>query len=1248
MKKVFLFLLCLFCLNSMMQAALVDRDIDYSGFTSNYGNTSYTFSGNTITFTNAWGGVKLDCSALEAKSYSELHLVLAEATTQKVRLEATLTDDSKLSADIAVGSTEAVISLPKAALQTIRVYNWSNTATEVVIKIGQLYLSEHTGEMVEQTLFEGAQEHGNWVWDNNLSVAASEMTKVHEDAMLAFNYTQNTQYPQESESPTATFTYWQYKFCDGTGAVLTSNAGSLSSYSTLVLSSGSSCYQMRLNAADAMALETNGLQLRGYGVTTNKVVLVYWKQPKVTLWEGTMTTESWTGNQTINSSLFGKYEAKAKDKVVVTVSALTAGGQIFLQYVDAAWQWHAFEPTVNHVFAADDEAGEYAFELTQDMLDSILAGQQLAFGGVNYTATKIALHRYVAPTTKEVCVDDVLGEGSVTPAWNKHWEQPAGVINALQAGDVLTATVSSKGSSAWPQLYMAWGGTSETRQVFQASSITEFPHDFAMTLTEEQVTAIKAAGKLYISGNDVTVTKWTWHHCMTVSSERGNAATAIWTGEQVINWSNGGYVAIAKENLATARAGMRIRVNYKGLKAGAQGQLNSQSAGWPKLTDVTTIGNMATACGNYYEYTITDAMLADMQANGIAVCGIGFTATSVELIDPMKELVVRTSFDQSDIRAWEAGETPNMTVTLKNYEDEAVTVPVSISLMTDMWADYGTPIVQNVALAAGEQKTVDVNIAGLVLGFYRMVANANGNNLCTYYIGYNPTAIVSPYDAQSDFDAFWTTKKAELATVALNMSRTQHSDATNYIVYKYSVNSVADPDEQSPKTLQHYVKVPKSAGKHPVLVRFQGTDGGTSTLGEPSWAAGDEWVEVIVSTRGQMLNRDAKYGYDFYSYGLGSNDNHYYRMAYLDCVRAIDMVKAMPEADTQNIFLAGGSQGGCFTYVTAGLCGNDIRAIAPSITGHADFVHTMEIVTWPTNKFNDWINAQVEAGTYADYAAGKAALLQHQSYFDTKNFAHLITAKVKTNFSLQDQTDGPHLNIAPYNLLAEGCKAGYSINPFNGHAAASDWTQTYMAFFESELVSSTVSYDLSVSDAGMATLVLPFSVPELPAGVKAYTLTSDGSDEIQAAEVTAMQADKPILVVAAEGDYTFVSAAGESGDISGKTGTYTNGALVGVYAAGYVPNASSPYNYVLQNGSEGVGFYRVNSNDIAIAAYRAYLSSSYVAASGSAPMRIVFGPQTATGLEQNEAVEVKKMVLGGQVVIVRNGAYYNMQGQIIR
>ena len=106
----------------------------------------------------------------------------------------------------------------------------------------------------------------------------------------------------------------------------------------------------------------------------------------------------------------------------------------------------------------------------------------------------------------------------------------------------------------------------------------------------------------------------------------------------------------------------------------------------------------------------------------------------------------------------------------------------------------------------------------------------------------------------------------------------------------------------------------------------------------------------------------------------------------------------------------------------------------------------MEIVGWPTNKFNIWINSNYPN----NYEEGKAALLKHQSYFDTKNFSSRITCPVITNFSLQDNTDGPHLNISPYNLLTKVFKEDkqYIINQFLGHSSKNGWDKDYMSFFE--------------------------------------------------------------------------------------------------------------------------------------------------------------------------------------------------------
>lgn len=202
---------------------------------------------------------------------------------------------------------------------------------------------------------------------------------------------------------------------------------------------------------------------------------------------------------------------------------------------------------------------------------------------------------------------------------------------------------------------------------------------------------------------------------------------------------------------------------------------------------------------------------------------------------------------------------------------------------------------------------------------------------------------------------------------------------------------------------------------------------------------------------------------------------------------------------------------------------------------------------------------------------------------------------------------------------------------------------------------TTVSANLTVTAAGMATYILPFNVPSLPEGVQAYDLTNDGSNIITATEVNALTADKPVLIVAAAGEYEFISEEGASDDISGKTDTYANGALVGTYQAiAAVPQTEGGnYNYVLQQHGEEVAFYQVKSDDCALSAYRAYLSCGHNhATSGpsAAPMRIVFRPKAPTGVEnvQGDKVQSTKVLRNGQLFIIRNGIEYTINGQELR
>lgn len=177
-------------------------------------------------------------------------------------------------------------------------------------------------------------------------------------------------------------------------------------------------------------------------------------------------------------------------------------------------------------------------------------------------------------------------------------------------------------------------------------------------------------------------------------------------------------------------------------------------------------------------------------------------------------------------------------------------------------------------------------------------------------------------------------------------------------------------------------------------------------------------------------------------------------------------------------------------------------------------------------------------------------------------------------------------------------------------------------------------YILNVSSAGATTLVLPGNVSSLPTNVKAYELTYTSGDKVTASEVTSITANKPVLINAPEGQYVLTTDNDES-EITYDTETaYSNGALYGVYTDTYkyVPANS----YVLQNGVQGLGFYKVAAdaeNTIKITSFRAYLTPQ------------VMGTRSFIGLDDGttgiqNSVKVENKDLGDDVI-------YNLSGQVV-
>lgn len=277
-------------------------------------------------------------------------------------------------------------------------------------------------------------------------------------------------------------------------------------------------------------------------------------------------------------------------------------------------------------------------------------------------------------------------------------------------------------------------------------------------------------------------------------------------------------------------------------------------------------------------------------------------------------------------------------------------------------------------------------------------------------------------------------------------------------------------------------------------------------------------------------------------------------------------------------------------------------------------------------------------------AEGKAGADITSDDIVTTNFTNI--AKWTTNVDLTEAVKG--LSDANFNiLLAKQKDEAQSIQFFTKEAKDFQNTKnttTLIAFAAADLVPqltveyALAAYDLNVTDAGAATLVLPYETI-IPENVKAYTLNYTSGNKATATELTqTIPANTPVLINAAEGKYTFTATT----TLTTKAESPANGSLVGAWAATSVPADA----YVLQNQNGVVAFYKVSSgSDIQVKANQAYLVAP---TAQSRSIDIDFGgttgiSQVATDKQSDDAyytlsgIRVSKSGLQKNQIYIHNG-----------
>ena len=341
----------------------------------------------------------------------------------------------------------------------------------------------------------------------------------------------------------------------------------------------------------------------------------------------------------------------------------------------------------------------------------------------------------------------------------------------------------------------------------------------------------------------------------------------------------------------------------------------------------------------------------------------------------------------------------------------AFTGEATLQLVLDRSLMAQTPdVVLTRDVNVGEDSLLVVALGELESGFYEVRLRDS----LRFNIGVRPDEVVSPPDAPADFDAFWETTLSELAEVPLEVEWTPVPEYSNELRECFELRYPS----WGGAVAGGIVSIPVAEGKYPVHIQYMGY-GANPFYFDPS--AAPDRIDFLVSVRGQGIFKEPQA--HWIDRGLASKETFYYRGAFADVKRAVDVAASLEKADPERMVAYGESQGGAFTVVSAAL-DDRIRAIAPAVPFLGDYPDYGRIVSWPVHEV---LNAAAEEGIPEEDIY---AMLR---YFDVKNFAPKVRCPACMAFGLQDPTCPPHTNFAIYNNLGSGERQFWCV-PTCGHA----------------------------------------------------------------------------------------------------------------------------------------------------------------------------------------------------------------------
>lgn len=269
---------------------------------------------------------------------------------------------------------------------------------------------------------------------------------------------------------------------------------------------------------------------------------------------------------------------------------------------------------------------------------------------------------------------------------------------------------------------------------------------------------------------------------------------------------------------------------------------------------------------------------------------------------------------------------------------------------------------------------------------------------------YAPEQLQPSSPLPDDFKSYWEGVLAEARKTDLDLRMTPLPDRCTSTdnVYEVSFNTKAGGAR-----FYGILSVPKAEGSYPALLRVPGA--GIRPYTGDTYTAPGRCITLEVGIHGIPVTLEQKV-YDslwgalsnYWTFRREDRDAMYYNRVIVGALRAVDVICSLPQYNGKALAVTGSSQGGALSIITAALDSRVtcLAAVHPALCDHEAYF-AKRACGWPHY--------------YKTYGEPTPAERQTLRYYDTANFARLLSVPGWYSWGYNDEVCPPTSMYAAYN-----------------------------------------------------------------------------------------------------------------------------------------------------------------------------------------------------------------------------------------